>query len=97
MQGLPWYNRAILIGVYMLVLTFPELSIDSHTYNGMEARQARAEVINVAADAITMARYAHPSTNIETLYDWARAKVDFVRQRIEVPPTRFDDWVAINS
>lgn len=81
----------------MLTLTFQELGIDNATYNGMEAQQARAEIINVAADAITMARYTHPSTPVETLYDWGRASVDFICQRIDVYPTKFDDWIAINS
>lgn len=80
-----------------MVLTFNELRINVADFNGMTAQQARAEIVNIAADAITIARYGHPETSVETLYDWANATVNFVRQYIVLHPVPYYVWMQTNS
>lgn len=80
-----------------MILTFAELQINASDYNGMSARDARAAVINTAADRITMAQWQHPVTAIETLYDWAHGIVDFVKHTINVPPASVDIWCEVNT
>lgn len=79
-----------------MVLSFGELGIQLHEYEGMSIADARRAIINVAADAITMARYHHPITAIESMYDWVNARVEFIRFRVYVEPTPSVEWCAIN-
>lgn len=79
-----------------MVLSFGELGIQLHEFNGMSLADVRRAIINIAADAITMARYAHPVTSVETLYDWANAEVNFYRYRITINPIDSRVWNAIN-
>ena len=79
-----------------MVLSFGELGIQLHEMNGMTLADARRAIINIAADAITMARHHHPVTAIETLYDWANADVNFSRWRVTINPMPNDVWSAIN-
>ena len=81
-----------------MILTFAELQITAADYNGMEARDARAAMINLMADRINMAEWQpHPLIAIESLYDWHNAIVDFVNHTINVPPQSVDNWMLINS
>lgn len=81
----------------MLTLTFKELGINVADYNGVHVSQAVPEIINIAADKVTMAQYRHPDTIIETLYDWGAALVDFTRHTVSLPATPFDTWMQINN
>lgn len=81
----------------MMILTFQELGINAAMFNGMSAVQAIKEIVNIAADAITMARYQHPVTAIETLYKWEATRVDFITQRVEIPARDFDSYAIINT
>jgi hypothetical protein len=80
-----------------MILSFGELGIQLHEYNGMSLADVRRAIINIAADAITMARYQHPITSVETLYDWANAEVNFHRYRVSVEPSSYDKWMMINT
>ena len=79
-----------------MVLSFGELGIQLHEFNGMSLANVRKAIINIAADAITLAKYAHPETSVETLYDWENANVDFHRWRVTINPTQLSMWQAIN-
>ena len=79
-----------------MVLSFGELGIQLHEFNGMILADVRKAIINIAADAITLARYAHPATAVETLYDWENADVNFSRWRVTINPIPSNAWCAIN-
>lgn len=80
-----------------MVLSFGELGIQLHEFNGMSLADVRKAIINIAADAITLAKYAHPETSVETLYDWANANVDFHRWRVTINPIDARQWADINT
>ena len=80
-----------------MVLSFGELGIQLHEFNGMTLADARRAIINIAADAITATlHWGHPATSVETLYDWANAEVNFYRYRITINPAPAYVWNAIN-
>ena len=81
----------------MLTLTFQDLGINPARFNGLTFVQAFQAIVNIAADRITQAAYYHPDTNIETLYNWGGASIDMISQRISIPATDYDIWVAVNS
>jgi hypothetical protein len=80
-----------------MILTFAELGINIADYNGMHASQAVPAIINVAADAITGAKYMHPATHTETLYDWPATMIDFINHTVQVIPASYDVWVPLNT
>ena len=80
-----------------MILTFAELRINSADYNGMNARDARAAVINIAGDRVNGMWNKHASTAIESLYDWSKSQVDFINHTVKLIAKNYDDWVLINS
>jgi hypothetical protein len=80
-----------------MILTFAELGINVADYNGMSVTQAIPAIINHAANRITLSEYAHPATNIETLYNWPASIIDLINHTIEVIPAAYDGWMLINS
>lgn len=82
--------------VYM-ILTFAELQITMADYNGMNARDARASVINLAGDRVNGNWNNHAYTSVESLYDWSKSQVDFVNHTVTLIASPYDSWVLINS
>ena len=80
-----------------MIYTFAELGINVKEFNGMHVSQAVPAIINLAADRITMAKYQHPDTTVETLYNWPASLIDFVNHTIEVIPASYDAWMHINT
>ena len=80
-----------------MILTFAELNITAADYNGMDARSARAAMINLMGDRVNGTWNRHAATSIESLYDWPNAIVDFVKHTINVPPSSVGTWMLINS
>lgn len=80
----------------MMVVTFTDMGITAKDFNGINANRANAAIINLAADRVNN-RYEHPETAIETLYDWGKAIVNYSLHRVEIPATKFDVWMQINS
>ena len=83
----------------MMILSFAELGIKPEDYQGMTYGAACREIINIAADKINAIPlwHNHAVTSIESMYDWAKSSVCFTRQNIMLYPTKFDDFIAINS
>ena len=80
-----------------MILTFAELQITAADYNGMEARDARAAVINLAGDRVNGMWNTHAHTSVESLYDWAKSQVDFVNHTVKLIASPYAAWVLINS
>jgi len=80
-----------------MVLSFDELGIKLHEFNGMSLEDVRKAIINIAADAITATlHWGHPATSVETLYDWENAVVNLYRWRVTIHPVPAYRWNAIN-
>ena len=78
-----------------MIFTFKELGINISEYNGTSAQQASADIINKAANLITLSQYGHPATSVEMLYDWENSTVDFVAREVKIIPLDFNRWAAL--
>ena len=77
--------------------TFKELGINIKDYDGMSPYDAVPQIINHAANKITLSDYGHPMASVESLYNWPATIVDFVQHTVTTIPASFEVWEAINS
>ena len=80
-----------------MLLTFSELQINMADYNGMTADNARKAIINHVGDRVNGSWNLHAHTAVESLYDWAKSKVDFINHTVKLIPICYNEWVLINS
>jgi hypothetical protein len=79
-----------------MIIKFSEMGLDPKSLNGLNARAARAEAINVCANF--MCRIMKSETtpiSVDDFYEWQEAEVDFVAHVVYIQPIKINKYFAL--